>query len=107
MPLVAVTINISLLGPVKKCGLFKILHEKFKNRKKFESEFLSFQSTFSEAIEHNKDLEQYLTKAQVHTHTVTMTRMIIITNAPSPLQDILNPLKVLNLFRNIPDEVSW
>ena len=78
------TINISLLGPVKKCGLFKILHEKFKNRKKFESEFLSFQSTFSEAIEHNKDLEQYLTKAQVHTHTVTMTTHDNNNNEYSP-----------------------
>ncbi|XP_003391866.2 PREDICTED: DNA-directed RNA polymerase III subunit RPC1-like, partial [Amphimedon queenslandica] len=69
-------------GSVKKCGVFKILHEKIRKEKKFQSESSAFRETFAEAVIHNRDLEQYLNKAQ----------------------EILTPLKVLNLFRNIPDE---
>lgn len=54
-----------MLGSVKKCGVFKILHEKIRKEKKFQSESSVFRETFAEAVIHNRDLEQYLNKAQV------------------------------------------
>ena len=57
-----------MLGSVKKCGVFKILHEKIRKEKKFQSESNAFRETFAEAVIHNKDLEQYLNKAQVGPH---------------------------------------
>ncbi|KAG5855741.1 DNA-directed RNA polymerase III subunit RPC1 [Anguilla anguilla] len=73
----------SFNGPVKKCGLLKIIHEKYKtNKKVVDAAVLEFQQSFDIAIEHNKEVESLLTRAQEN----------------------LSPLVVLNLFRRIPSE---
>uniref|UniRef100_A0A8B9HLT1 DNA-directed RNA polymerase subunit n=1 Tax=Astyanax mexicanus TaxID=7994 RepID=A0A8B9HLT1_ASTMX len=70
-------------GPVKKCGLLKIIHEKYKTTKKVVDPIVSdFLQSFDIAIEHNKEVESLLSRAQEN----------------------LNPLVVLNLFRRIPNE---
>ncbi|XP_053196870.1 DNA-directed RNA polymerase III subunit RPC1 [Scomber japonicus] len=70
-------------GPVKKCGLLKIIHEKYKTTKKVVDPFVSeFLQSFDTAVEHNKVVEPLLTRAQEN----------------------LNPLVVLNLFKRIPQE---
>ncbi|XP_021335832.2 DNA-directed RNA polymerase III subunit RPC1 isoform X1 [Danio rerio] len=70
-------------GSVKKCGLLKIIHEKYKSTKKVVDPAVSdFLQSFDVAIEHNKEVESLLTRAQEN----------------------LNPLVVLNLFRRIPDK---
>uniref|UniRef100_A0A8C2EG25 DNA-directed RNA polymerase subunit n=1 Tax=Cyprinus carpio TaxID=7962 RepID=A0A8C2EG25_CYPCA len=70
-------------GPVKKCGLLKIIHEKYKTTKKVVDPIVSdFLQSFDIAIEHNKEVESLLTRAQEN----------------------LNPLVALNLFRRIPNE---
>lgn len=54
------------LGPVKKCGLLKIIHEKYKTTKKVVDPFVSeFIQSFDTATEHNKLLEPLLSRAQV------------------------------------------
>lgn len=61
-----VTDGVSALGPVKKCGLLKIIHEKYKTNKKVVDPFVSeFLQSFDIAIEHNKVLEPLLSRAQV------------------------------------------
>lgn len=61
-----VTAGFSALGPVKKCGLLKIIHEKYKTNKKVVDPFVSeFLQSFDIAIEHNKVLEPLLSRAQV------------------------------------------
>ena len=70
-------------GTVKKCGLLKILHDKFKSVKKNEEMVKEMVESFAVAKEFNKDLEPMIAKSH----------------------EILNPLKVLFLFKNIPTEV--
>ncbi|KAK2098398.1 DNA-directed RNA polymerase III subunit RPC1 [Saguinus oedipus] len=68
-----------------KCGLLKIIHEKYKTNKKVVDPIVSnFLQSFETAIEHNKEVEPLLGRAQV------------VEN--------LNPLVVLNLFKRIPAE---
>ncbi len=56
----------SLLGTVKKCGLLKILHDKYKhNRKAGDAAVAEFVQTFECAMENNKEIESLLTKTQV------------------------------------------
>ncbi|XP_074881751.1 DNA-directed RNA polymerase III subunit RPC1 isoform X6 [Buteo buteo] len=70
-------------GTVKKCGLLKIIHEKYKTNKKVVDPIVStFLQSFETAIEHNKEVEPLLGRAQEN----------------------LNPLVVLNLFKRIPAE---
>nr|XP_033798341.1 DNA-directed RNA polymerase III subunit RPC1 isoform X2 [Geotrypetes seraphini] len=70
-------------GSVKKCGLLKIIHEKYKTNKKVMDPVVSyFLQSFETAIEHNKEVESLLGKAQEN----------------------LNPLAVLNLLRRVPAE---
>ncbi|XP_074475095.1 DNA-directed RNA polymerase III subunit RPC1 [Sebastes fasciatus] len=70
-------------GSVKKCGLLKIIHEKYKTTKKVVDAFVSeFLQSFDTAIEHNKVVEPLLTRAQEN----------------------LNPLVALNMFKRIPQE---
>lgn len=70
-------------GPVKKCGLLKIIHEKYKTNKKVMDPVVSdFLQSFDIAIEHNKEMEALLGRAQEN----------------------LNPLVVLNIFKRIPSE---
>ena len=72
-------------GVVKKIGMLKITHEKYKHTKKGANEVLDeFVQSFDEAFEHNRELETLVPKAQ----------------------ETLNPLMVLTMFRQIPTEVS-
>jgi len=70
-------------GVVKKCGMLKIVHEKYKSAKKTSSEMTEeFLHSFDNAIQSNRDLESLIHKAQ----------------------EILNPRKVLDLFEQIHEE---
>ncbi|XP_033120133.1 DNA-directed RNA polymerase III subunit RPC1-like [Anneissia japonica] len=70
-------------GPVKKCAMLKIVHEKFKiTKKKLDPAVEQFHAEFSIASENNKEIDGLLNKAQ----------------------ESLNPLTVLNLFKRITDE---
>ncbi|XP_067671207.1 DNA-directed RNA polymerase III subunit RPC1-like isoform X3 [Haliotis asinina] len=70
-------------GMVKKCGLLKIIHDRYKqNRKGGEPVFNEFVGSFQSASESNKELEGLLSKTQ----------------------EVLNPLSVLHLFERIRDE---
>lgn len=54
------------IGTVKKCGLLKIIHEKYKTTKKVVDPFVSeFLQSFDMAVEHNKLIEPLLSRAQV------------------------------------------
>lgn len=56
-----------LAGTVKKCGLLKIIHEKYKTNKKVVDPMVStFLQSFETAIEHNKEVEPLLGRAQVN-----------------------------------------
>lgn len=63
---------------MKKCGLLKIIHEKYKTTKKVVDPFVSeFMQSFDTAVEHNKVMEPLLTRAQVnfgHSHTVLVEK---------------------------------
>ena len=72
-------------GAIKKAGSLKIIHDKFR-AKKTADEMERWKKTFTNAVEAQKELGIYLNKA-VH--------------------EDLNPLKVLDLFRRISDEVSY
>jgi DNA-directed RNA polymerase III subunit RPC1 len=72
-------------GAVKKAGALKIIHDKFR-AKKTADEMEAWKRTFTKAIEAQKELGIYLNKAA---------------------NEDLNPLKVLDLFKRISDEVSW
>lgn len=50
---------------VKKCGLLKIIHDKYKQRKGTDPVIEEFMGSFEAAMEHNKDLEPLLSKTQV------------------------------------------
>lgn len=73
-------------GPVKKCGLLKIVHEFNRpstTKQLPPQQVRDFQRTIQEAADANKELLPFISKAQEN----------------------LNPLKVLQLFERIPDEV--
>ena len=70
-------------GVVKKAGALKIIHDKFR-AKKTADELEKWKLSFTAAVESQKELAIYINKA-VH--------------------EDLNPLKVLDLFRRISDEV--
>lgn len=71
-------------GSVKKTGALKIIHDKFRAKKTAE-DLEKWKKTFEHAIETQKELSMYISKAA---------------------HEELNPLKVLDLFRRISDEVS-
>jgi hypothetical protein len=71
-------------GAVKKAGALKIIHDKFRAKKTAE-ELEKFRKTFANAVESQKDLGMYVNRA---------------------IHEDLNPLKVLDLFRRMSDEVS-
>lgn len=55
-----------LLGFVRKSGMMKIVHEKYKSAKKYVDPVISeFQASFGSAIEYNKELDTLLNRAQV------------------------------------------
>ncbi|KAG8950075.1 hypothetical protein FRC03_012963 [Tulasnella sp. 419] len=68
-------------GTVKKAGLLKIVHEKFR-AKKTAGEMEKWKETFSSAVENEKQIAGLLSRAH----------------------EDLNPLKVLDLFRRISAE---
>ena len=70
-------------GAVKKVGALKIVHDKFR-AKKTADEMEKWKRTFAPAIEAQKELGTYINKA---------------------VTEDLNPLKVMDLFRRISDEV--
>ena len=72
-----------LNGVVKKCGLLKISHEKFRSCKKNSEVLQSKLAELEDAAEGNKELE-----SMVH--------------GGSGLIHILNPLEVLEMFERIP-----
>ena len=51
---------------VKKCGLLKIIHDKYKQRKGIDPVIEEFKGSFEAAMEHNKDIEPLLNKTQVN-----------------------------------------
>lgn len=71
-------------GVVKKAGALKIIHDKFRAKKTAE-EMEKWKKTFRPAVEAQKELGMYINKA-VH--------------------EDLNPLKALDLFKRVSDEVS-
>jgi len=70
-------------GAIKKAGALKIIHDKFR-AKKTADEMERWKRTFAPAVEAQKELGMYINKA---------------------ITEDLNPLKVLDLFRRISDEV--
>lgn len=70
-------------GAVKKAGALKIIHDKFRAKKTAE-EMEKWKKTFASAVEAQKELATYINKS---------------------IHEDLNPLKVLDLFRRISDEV--
>jgi len=70
-------------GAVKKAGALKIIHDKFR-AKKTADEMEKWKRTFAPAVEAQKELGTYLNKA---------------------IHEDLNPLKALDLFKRISDEV--
>ena len=55
-----------LLGFVRKSGMMKIVHEKYKSARKYVDPVISeFQASFGSAIEYNKELDTLLNRAQV------------------------------------------
>jgi DNA-directed RNA polymerase III subunit RPC1 len=71
-------------GTVKKAGALKIIHDKYR-AKKTADELEKFKRSFANAIEAQKDLGMYVNRA---------------------IHEDLNPLKVLDLFRRMSDEVQ-
>lgn len=56
-----------LPGFVRKSGMMKIVHEKYKSTKKYVDPVISeFQASFESAIDYNKELDNLLNKAQVY-----------------------------------------
>jgi hypothetical protein len=74
----------SINGTVKKAGALKIIHDKFRAKKTADDKE-RWKLTFARAVESQKELGSYLSKA-VH--------------------EDLNPAKVLSLFKRMSDEVS-
>lgn len=70
-------------GMVKKCGMLKISHEKFRSVKKDSPIIKEELVAYENAMEYNKEIESMLSTALVK---------------------ILNPLEVLHLLERIPDE---
>ena len=55
-----------LPGFVRKSGMMKIVHEKYKSTRKYVDPVISeFQASFESAIDYNKELDNLLNKAQV------------------------------------------
>ncbi|XP_064391551.1 DNA-directed RNA polymerase III subunit RPC1-like isoform X2 [Halichondria panicea] len=76
----------AVCGTVKKCGLLKIIHVKYKDptsaRQKSPLEVREFRETMATVAEDNKELALHIGKAQ----------------------EILNPLRVLYIFKSITSE---
>ena len=71
-------------GVVKKCGLLKISHERYRSVKKTSDIIQNKLAEYEEVAENNKEMQS-------------------VVNA-SALIHVLNPLEVLNLFDRIPEQ---
>lgn len=76
--------DMLLIGTVKKVGALRIVHEKFR-AKKVAGEYEQFKNSFSNAIAAAPELKPHIDKAH----------------------EDMNPLRVLNLFKAISDEVGY
>lgn len=65
---------VNYTGMVKKCGLLKIIHDKYKQRKGTDPVIEEFMGSFEAAMEHNKDLEPLLSKTQVSLKSLLLYR---------------------------------
>lgn len=74
----------SINGTVKKGGLMKIVHEKLKGKKKTDPMVTAALDELLSATENNKELASIVT--------------------PSSLQEELNPIEVMKIFKNIPKD---
>jgi len=98
-----------LSGVVKKCGLLKIIHDKHKQTGRSVNPCITeFLNSFEEVKTSNKEIASLLPKTQVFYIKclyVTFFSIMIasILNCSLPLQEMLNPLKVLTLFKAIPE----
>ena len=82
-----ISVQMVCVGPVKKCVLLKIVHEKYRptgTKRPPPQEVREFQQVVQDVAEQNRELQPFVSKAQ----------------------DNLNPLRVLQLFERIPDEVK-
>lgn len=69
-----------LTGQVKKCGMLKITHDRYKSSPKNVSPLvLEFLNSFDNAMEHNKEIESMVNKTQVET---TKMFIVYITRIP-------------------------
>lgn len=74
---------INYLGLIKKVTSLKIIHEKFRGTSQKKEELASvFHEQFEEAIKHNPEIKQFLSKAQ----------------------EDMNPIRVLKIFERIPSD---
>lgn len=69
-------------GMVKKCGMLKIVHDKYKQRRGAEPLIKDFVEAFEDAKKYNKDVEGLIPK----------------------VQEVLNPIIVQSVFQQISDE---
>jgi DNA-directed RNA polymerase III subunit RPC1 len=70
-------------GTVKKGGALKIIHDKFR-AKRAADEMEKWKASFGKAVQEQKELATFLNRATI---------------------EDMNPLKVLDLFKKISDEV--
>ena len=75
--------KLPILGTVKKVGALRIVHEKYR-AKKVAGEYEQFKQSFKNAIAAAPELKPHIDKAH----------------------EDMNPLRVLNLFKAISDEVN-
>lgn len=69
-------------GMVKKCGMLKIVHDRYKQRRGAEPMLKQFVEAFDYAKKYNKDVDTLIPK----------------------VQEVLNPIMVQTLFQQISDE---
>ena len=80
--------TLSALGPVKKCGLLKIVHEKYRVtggiKKGVNPEVQEFRLTLQEAAESNPEIAPYIDKAQVRADQWVVCLVNLLINFPLP-----------------------
>nr|CAD7197843.1 unnamed protein product [Timema douglasi] len=70
-------------GVVKKCGLLKIVHEKFRHKKSSDPVVMEKIAAYNDVLEYNREIESAVSGGLAH---------------------IYNPLEVLQLLERIPEE---
>lgn len=92
-----------VLGTVRKITALKLAHEKYKVGKSEDPEFYA---SFDEAIKY-----PLISNIYIYIHNGTEYVLIINRSNPelkphiSKAQEDLNPIRVLNLFKKIPQQV--